>query len=567
MYKKLVGIVVFGLLIASTSIIPAKVSIDNSMNWEINKANVERLDATFGSLSIKGESFSYSSKNMVPSASPLGKRGVFDGPGDQRQLDLILAEGSRILLAGYHDELKSNISMTWSKDYGKTWDSGIDTTIEWFFPTGDLWGGIRQFATALCSPDYGFGGISAIEDVRDPTNPNTWSSIEVAWCDYGWYNNKDVEIACDNSQNDWEFGVISYVWSTTYGSGYTDAPSVVFADPDAPGSYWINWIEPPYPVYNGSAHTDVDIDLDTHQAYAVYDWYNDTSGMWELILWTFDFTDPLNWALYVPYLIKGNGNLQYPSVQAYNDNVIILAETDENGNKDIICYYSDNGANDLQTVFVADSGNDERYPNVCHVFGQTFYGTYIESNNLFGTKTIDGGANWDDTRWQINDNDGAVVEEYKSSRLSNNARMAIWEEMHDDIDCYFELLYNNAPEITIIDGPTSGPVETPINYTFNAPDPDNDDISFIVDWGDGTGNETFGPFPSGLPVTTNHTWAEKGEYVIKVKALDGFGGEGPEETFSVNIPRPRASHNTLLQPLFERFPNAFPILRQLLGLI
>jgi hypothetical protein len=469
------------------------------------------------------------------------------------------------MAAGYHDELKENTTTTWSTDYGQTWDPGVIGNNNWDYPTGEIWEGIRGFATALCPLNYGFGGITLVLDVKDPTNPATWIESTITWCDYGWYNNTDVEIACDNSQNDWEYGVLSYVWSTTYLGGYTDAPTLVFADPDRPSYYWLYWLEGWVEGnFNGSAHTDVDIDLVNHQVYHVWDWYNETSGMWELLVFSFDFIDPLNDAGNAT-LIKGNGNLQYPSIQAYNDNVVILAETDENGNKDIICYYSDDGINNFQTVFVADSENDERYPNVCHVSEQTFYGTYIENNNLFGTKTIDGGANWDDTRWQINENDGAVVEEYKSSRLSNNARVAIWEEMHDDIDCYFEVLYNNVPEITDINGPASGPVDIPIDYTFTAVDPDDDDINFIVDWGDGT-IESIGPFESGVPATANHTWDEIGTYTITAKAIDGFEGIGPEATFSVTIPRSKSLSSTLFYQFLQRHPDIFPILRYLLGL-
>jgi len=562
---KIICILVMTLMIASVAVIPAKVTQNKPVNVEINKASIEKIDATLNRLSIKSESLSTLSNIKAQSPIPLARDGVFDGTGDQTQPSLSLCEGNRIMFAGYHDELIANVTSTWSTDYGQTWDPGYDSPIEWFYPTGDLWGGIRGFATALSNPDYGNGGNTLVLDVVDPTNPASWIDSVIWWSDYGWYNNKDVEMACDNSQNNWEYGIISYVWSTTYGGGYTDAPSMVIADPDIQGYFWIFWLEDENKDnFNGSAHTDVDIDLETHLIYNVWDWYNETSGMWELVVFYWDFIDPLN-DLGNLTLIKGNGNLQYPSIQAYNDNVIILAETDENGNKDIICYYSDDGANNFQTVFVADSENDERYPNVCHVSEQTFYGTYIESNNLIGTKTIDSGANWDDTRWQINDNDGAVVENYKSSRLSNNARVAIWEELHDDIDCYYKLLYNNAPEITDINGPASGPVNTPINFTFTALDPDDDDISFLVDWGDGT-EETIGPFESGLPATANHTWDEKDTYVITAKALDGFGGEGPEGTFSVTIPRSKSLSSTLFYQFLQKHPNIFPILPYLLGL-
>jgi hypothetical protein len=560
-----IAIAIVGLMITSVSVIPAKVSTNNPIKDEKNRAYIEKINSNIGCLSIKAESFDFTINSDTSSSIPLEKGVIFDGPGDQTHPGIVLTEGNRIIAAGYHDEIKENLTTSWSTDYGQTWDPGVTGFHNWDYPDGDMWEGNRLIATALCNPNYGFGGISLVLDLVDPADPTSWIEMALPWVDYGWNNQTDVSIACDNFGNTWEFGVLSYIYSTTYGNGYTSAPTTMFADPGMPGYYWINWLEDPYPVYNGSAHTDVDIDRITHQVYSVYDWYNDTSGKWEIILWTFDLTDPLNWSLHIPYLIKGAGNLQYPVVAVNNDNLIILAETDENGNKDIICYYSDDGVNNLQSVFVTDSSNDECYPNVCHISDKSFFSTYIEENNLYGTKTEDGGATWDDTRWQINENDGAVVKGYKTSYLSNNARMAIWEEMHDNVDCYFELLYNNEPGITEIDGPSSGSKEISYNFTFTATDPDNDDISFIVDWGDGI-QETAGPFESGVPSIANHTWNEKETYEITAKAVDGFGGEGPEGSFTITIPRNRAVTYTSIYQLIQKYLLTFPIIKNLLGL-
>ena len=53
---------------------------------------------------------------------------------------------------------------------------------------------------------------------------------------------------------------------------------------------------------------------------------------------------------------------------------------------------------------------------------------------------------------------------------------------------------------------------------------------------------------------------------IKAKAEDEKGLVGEESTFEVTIKRARTVYHPLLLRLFERFPNAFPILRNLLGL-
>ena len=67
------------------------------------------------------------------------------------------------------------------------------------------------------------------------------------------------------------------------------------------------------------------------------------------------------------YEIEGDGNLKYPAVAAYDNQLIILAETDEGGNKDIICLYSDEGysfSTEFDVSYVASENDDEMYPDI-----------------------------------------------------------------------------------------------------------------------------------------------------------------------------------------------------------
>jgi hypothetical protein len=124
---------------------------------------------------------------------------------------------------------------------------------------------------------------------------------------------------------------------------------------------------------------------------------------------------------------------------------------------------------------------------------------------------------------------------------------------------------NNPPEKPTIDGPTSGKPGTAYTYTFCTTDPDGDDVSYYVDWGDGTTTDWTTPSASGVNVTVSHKWTKKGTYTIKAKAKDIYGAESDWTTLSMSIPR-TISINVFLQRFFERFPHAFPILRRLLGL-
>jgi len=122
----------------------------------------------------------------------------------------------------------------------------------------------------------------------------------------------------------------------------------------------------------------------------------------------------------------------------------------------------------------------------------------------------------------------------------------------------------DAPEIT---GKTNGNKGTEYDYSFTSTDPDGDDIAkYIVNWGD-DGDETItGPFASGAPATASHTWDEAGTYTINATAIDDNGAQSDPGTLEVTMPRNKAFNFNLLEQLFERFPNLFPVLRYLLGL-
>ena len=73
------------------------------------------------------------------------------------------------------------------------------------------------------------------------------------------------------------------------------------------------------------------------------------------------------------------------------------------------------------------------------------------------------------------------------------------------------------------------------NYTFNATDPENEDVYYYIEWGDGTCSGWIGPFLSGEEITCNHTWTYKGKYMIKAKAKDIYDQEGPWGEQSIPI--------------------------------
>jgi hypothetical protein len=115
-------------------------------------------------------------------------------------------------------------------------------------------------------------------------------------------------------------------------------------------------------------------------------------------------------------------------------------------------------------------------------------------------------------------------------------------------------------------GKTNGEIGREYSYTTSTTDPDGDKIYYLWDWDDGNNSGWLGPYNSGFTINTTHNWAVKGLYSIKVKAKDIHGHESNwSDPLPITMPYLYRALWQFLELLFQRFPNAFPILRHLLG--
>lgn len=95
----------------------------------------------------------------------------------------------------------------------------------------------------------------------------------------------------------------------------------------------------------------------------------------------------------------------------------------------------------------------------------------------------------------------------------------------------------NPPEKPdIVDGPESALIKQPCDFTFSATDPDDDDVYFLVDWGDNSETSWEGPYGSGDEIVLNHIWEQEGTYTIKAKAKDVYDFESEwSQTFEITV--------------------------------
>jgi len=86
-------------------------------------------------------------------------------------------------------------------------------------------------------------------------------------------------------------------------------------------------------------------------------------------------------------------------------------------------------------------------------------------------------------------------------------------------------------------GPANGKTGTSYTYSTSTDDPDGDQVWYKWDWGDEV-SDWDGPYTSGDPVTTSHTWSNQGTYAVKVKAKDTSDAESVwSDPLSVSMPK------------------------------
>ncbi|MFA5792185.1 MAG: peptidoglycan-binding protein [Candidatus Paceibacterota bacterium] len=126
----------------------------------------------------------------------------------------------------------------------------------------------------------------------------------------------------------------------------------------------------------------------------------------------------------------------------------------------------------------------------------------------------------------------------------------------DFSDSYFKITSSIATNAKPIMGsistlPPSIQIGQSVNFNFNATDPDNDDLYWSTDWGDGGAAGacpiTNSQQKQGWTYNTNHTWNTAGTYIVKISVSDCRGGTA-DTSFSVNVGNTSTSSITVLSP-------------------
>ena len=529
--------VIVGLLIASTVSIPA-FRIDKNEN----NLNIKLVQNELRTETLKCRSFN-NRLTVVPQTTAIPE---FQYEGDQLSPAFDIGE-TGAFMAAYRDSDVDNIYWTYTNENAVYYsiEEGGD------YPSVKLWNGTRFFGTFVPSPYDGSGALVYLFETTDPTDwDNQYSLVGWDWSDNGWSDFLDLELACDNSKEAWEWGFISLVGSTTYGDGVSEGPFITYPTSDD-GYATMSW----YIGLDGCAHTDNVIDHVSYKAYAVYDFLDPEDDIWKIVI-RLDYYD--NWDRDgTAYVYTEDTDMQYPAVAANDGDLLVVMESDDGGDKDIMCFYGTK-LETLSNSVVVHTSDDERYPDISHLTGDTYLCTFTKNGNMYAVITEDAGQTWGEP-FQINDNDNVVISGYKYSDLSSNGLQAMWQEQGYDSDIWYgSATGNEPPQAPSISGPSSGKPDKEYDFTFTAIDPESEQVYYYVDWGDGTNSGWDGPYSSGGSATLSHTWTEEEKFTITAKAKDAIGNIGPDSIFSFSTPRNKG--------IFYDFIERFPILSYLLGL-
>jgi hypothetical protein len=112
---------------------------------------------------------------------------------------------------------------------------------------------------------------------------------------------------------------------------------------------------------------------------------------------------------------------------------------------------------------------------------------------------------------------------------------------------------NTPPSVPIINGPTIGRPHQKYHYTFISTDPDDHDVYYEIDWGDGK-YDTIGPYLSNVIKNKDHTWDDFGNFTIRARTKDVYGVYSDWGEYIITMPRNKIIYNNIFQWFLERYP-------------
>ena len=381
--------------------------------------------------------------------------------------------------------------------------------------------------------------ITDHRQVGDVTTMIVDDRVVVAWC-----NIEDID------------------WS---GQGYEYWPgqATIEHDGGAPEEYTFTWD----PTYQNCQYPSIS-SSDTY-FYFAFQYPDELNGTTRINVRWGDATQESDMELWKNLWGAWNSpetyNCTKPAVSGSGSNIIVVYESSEAGNKDIVCSYTTDDAETwTHNIAVVDSAEDEENPRV-FIAGDAVTVLYTMGGDLYSIKSSDAGATWSDPL-QINDDAGTVENTWRTAELYK--QFCVWTSNGaGNLDLLFDIIPTEAPWAPELTGPAEVKVNEETDFSAQTTDPQDDDIQYEFDWGDGTTSGWLSAVASGTEVTEGYTWTEQGEYEVKVRAKDTNDNIGEwSEPLPITVPRSKEiTQPRFLEILEQFFPEIYRIIENLLG--
>jgi len=183
--------------------------------------------------------------------------------------------------------------------------------------------------------------------------------------------------------------------------------------------------------------------------------------------------------------------------------------------------------------------------------GEPYEGLVDEEITFDGSSSYDPDGEIVEWFWDFGDGTtetGAIVKHSYSEADTYFVELKVTDDDGDE-DWYgtkIVITYPNRPPTDPIVSTTISAGITNIKYIFTvmSTDPDGDNIQYIVDWGDGSYDET-GFHPDGATATLNHTWTSAATFIVNVSAVDENNAQSGITGLEVTINEQTVETSTL----------------------
>jgi len=125
---------------------------------------------------------------------------------------------------------------------------------------------------------------------------------------------------------------------------------------------------------------------------------------------------------------------------------------------------------------------------------------------------------------------------------------------------------NNPPAAPTMEGKNTIKTDEKYELTLSAIDPDNHNVGFEIEWGNGNKEISNSNIPSGqkTTITKSIPYYSEGVYTIKARAIDYYGAKGNWSTMDITVEKKSRTRNIILQDFISCLLDLFPLLKNMI---